>query len=123
MNGAEFNAMKYANIKDPSRPVCEHCNRTYLQTLEVEGLGRSMTIKLQCDLCGELGDRLDKLARFGFDLRDQLRGEQGKRETAAGAKRIEKLEKMLEAQRADWAVAVRKAKMEIGRVRKENGKR
>ena len=122
MNGAEFNALKFANIKDPTRNNCEHCNRTYFQTLEVEGLGRSMTLKVECNLCADLGARLDKQARFGFDLRDQLRAEQGKRETAAGANRIEKLEKMLEAQRADWAEEVRKAKREIGQVRRENGK-
>jgi hypothetical protein len=123
MSRPEFNALRFANLKDPNRSVCEHCDRTYLQTLAIDGTDMTITVKMSCDPCANMAQRLDELARFGFKLQDQLRAEQGKRETVAGADRIKKLEKMLEAQRADWAVAVRKAKREIGEIRRENGKR
>ena len=117
-----FDALRYAGIKDNNRDVCEHCDRTYLREMPIDGLERCLRVRIQCDECGGIAKQLDALLRHGFNLRDALATAKHKAETAATIKQVAELEGMIDEHRRVYKNALDSCRAKIQNIRRQHGK-
>ena len=117
-----FCPLRYSGIKNTSAEVCEHCDRTYMQSMPLEGLGRDLRLRVQCDDCGDMGTRLDALLRHGFDLRDRLAAQRRKNETTTVLKTLAELESLADEHRRRYKRELDACRQKVQEIRRQHGK-
>lgn len=63
--------LEFHKLKEGDRDTCEHCERTYSRTEEIEGVG-SFTFHTSCDECCEFETCLGKLNEMIGTTRREL---------------------------------------------------